>query len=286
MKKTAEEYKYTLPSIPDELKRATTDREKAYLDYIKALIVKIQQDFMTGFLHKEEFSRRQEVEKSTGAYIYLDGDGLKKINDQYGHAAGSAAILGIAEGIRKALRSGDEIDVSRDGGDEFLIFVHDASVSHCIMIAKRILENIRKQTIGAHYKGSDAKLKEILMNIPIKASLGVGKTKPEADQAMYKAKAAGRDRVEFHVEKDKVASDLNSRLIVISQKLRRAGKDRLAEKLVTSNNKEKSLNKTQSKIIDLWMKDMAISDIAMHCGLTIAQVCDHLQDTKEVWENL
>lgn len=286
-RKASEEYKYTLPSIPDELKKPTTEREKAYLNYIKSLITKVQQDFMTGFLHKEEFQRRQDLEKSTGAYIFLDGDGLKKINDQHGHSAGHAVILGIAEGIRQALRATDDAEVMRAGGDEFVVFVNDISVSSGVAIAKRILDKIHQQTIGMHYKGSDSKLKETLMNIPIKASLGVGRTKEEADQAMYKAKAAGRDRVEFHLVKDKVASDLNSRLIVMSQKLKRAGKDRLAEKLIISNkNHKKTLNKTQSKIIELWLKNTPISEIAMHCGITIAQVCAHLQDTKEVWENL
>ena len=231
MKKKAEETKYTLPSIPDELKRATTEREKAYLGYIKALLEKVQQDFMTGFLHKEEFQRRQDVANDTGAYLFIDGDGLKKINDQMGHEAGHAAILAIASGIRQALRAREASDtqIMRAGGDEFVIFIKHISLSTATIIANRVLESISKQKILDFYKGTDAETLEKLKTYPLSASVGVGKTREEADKAMYKAKANGRGRVEFYTAE--VKASLEERLIRLAEKLEKSKQIRLSKKV-------------------------------------------------------
>jgi diguanylate cyclase (GGDEF)-like protein len=231
MKKKAEETKYTLPSIPDELKRATTEREKAYLGYIKALLEKVQQDFMTGFLHKEEFQRRQDVANDTGAYLFIDGDGLKKINDEMGHEAGHAAILAIANGIKQALRARDASDtqIMRAGGDEFVIFIKNISLSTATIIANRVLDSVRKQKILDFYKGTDAKSKEKLTTWPLSVSIGVGKTREESDKAMYKAKANGRGRVEFYTEEK--TSSLEVRLIRLAKKLEKSKQVVLSKKV-------------------------------------------------------
>lgn len=222
----ADEFKYELPRLPDELKHARTEKEKQYLDYIKGLITQLQQDFSTGLLHKEEFERRRESE-GHGVYIFIDGDGLKKINDMtHDHGAGDAAIKALATGIRNALRSGENIEIARMGGDEFVVFVPNVTTSTGVMIGKRILDSIRNAPI--EYKGSNPEVKEIIENWDLTASIGVGRTKDEADKAMYKAKANGRNRVEFYSPN----KDRDLAVARLIQKLCRQGKVSLAKKLV------------------------------------------------------
>lgn len=187
-------YKYRVPALPDELKYARTEREKLYLSYIKDLLNKVKQDFLTGLEHKEEFQSRK---KDQGIYIFIDSDGLKKLNDTLGHEAGTAAILATAAGIKQALRQRDETSVSRYGGDEFVVHVAGVSLSSGVAIAKRILDSIHNQNIADFYEGNDDALRDALKKIPLKASLGVGKTQADADKAVYVAKSKGRDRVEF-----------------------------------------------------------------------------------------
>lgn len=188
---------YEIPKIPNDLKFAKTLREKQYLEIINQLLAVVRADPMTGLTHKEHF---RSVDKSVGVYIMIDGDGLKKLNDKFGHEAGHAAILAISNGIKAATRRGTKEIVTRAGGDEFIVHVEDVSISTGVLIANRILESIRKQKISDFYKGND-RIKSELENQTLSASLGVGYTESDADKALYKAKEKGRNRVEFYTEK-------------------------------------------------------------------------------------
>lgn len=192
-----ESHKYIVPALPDELKFARTEREKLYLAYIKQLLLQVKQDFLTGLEHKEEFQSKLKEQGEKGIFIFIDSDGLKKMNDTLGHAAGTAAILATADGIKKALREKDHASVSRYGGDEFVVHIADASLSTGVAIAKRILDSIHRQNIAHFYDGDDKELKSALSEVSLKASLGVGRTQEDADRALYVAKSRGRDRVEF-----------------------------------------------------------------------------------------
>ena len=187
------EHTYEIPKIPKELEHTTSKRDIEYLKYIKKLIGIISQDPMTGLLHKQHF---EQLEKEKGIYLYVDGDGIKKVNDTYGHAAGHAAIEALAAGIKNVLRGKDETKVTRFGGDEFVVHIKDVSIATGVKIAHRILESIQKQKISDHYKGEKS-VKDELSDIALGASIGVGNTESEADKALYQAKAKGRNRVEF-----------------------------------------------------------------------------------------
>jgi len=198
---------YSLPSLPDELKFAKTDREKAYLKIIKELYNVAQKDPLTGLQHKSHFDTKK---KEAGVYIAIDGDGLRELNNTMGHEAGTAGILALSEGIKVSLRTGERedtkmiLDATRSGGDEFIIYVKEVSLATGVTIAKRILDNIRKQAVGKHYTG-DASVKAKLDERKLTASLGVGYTQKDADDALYTAKERGRNRVEFFRYVKKVA---------------------------------------------------------------------------------
>jgi diguanylate cyclase (GGDEF)-like protein len=193
---------YAVPSLPDELKHAKTGREKKYLEIIEELMTVVKQDPMTGLQHKEHFRSQMH---GPGVFIMVDADGLKKMNDTYGHEAGHAVILAVSAGIKATLRSKDKAtvtppkaDASRVGGDEFLVHIENIPMSAGVAVAKRMLDNFHKQKLSDYYEGNDNHIKEALNHLTLKATLGVGYTEEDADAAMYKAKQKGRNRVEFH----------------------------------------------------------------------------------------
>ena len=119
------------------------------------------------------------------ALLVLDVDGLKRVNDSFGHAAGDQLLLGVAEAIRAATRS---VDVAaRIGGDEFCVLAPHQTASRAAVLADRLAESIE--------------LLESSDGARIGVSIGVVSCPehshdPErlldlADGAMYLAKAAG-----------------------------------------------------------------------------------------------
>ena len=119
------------------------------------------------------------------ALLLLDVDGLKRVNDSFGHAAGDELLVGVAEAIRGATRS---VDVpARIGGDEFCVLAPHQTASRALVLGERLAESIEtlESADGAH----------------VGVSIGVvacpeHSTEPDrllelADMAMYRAKAAG-----------------------------------------------------------------------------------------------
>ena len=117
--------------------------------------------------------------------MFADLDGLKKVNDQYGHDAGSASIIAFSRILRSALRSADLI--SRWGGDEFVILTIGSPGETADMIVERIYAKIKQ-----HNAESDTPY-DIACSIGV-TPVPIGNKKPfetliaEADQAMYAEK--------------------------------------------------------------------------------------------------
>jgi len=125
------------------------------------------------------------------AVMFIDFDRFKLINDSLGHATGDEFLAGVAQRVRDTVRPGDV--VARLGGDEFAVLLH--RVEHeagVIAMAERLLAALRQPLVVA---GSA---------LTSSASIGIttsatGYERPEdvlrdADIAMYRAKAAGKDR--------------------------------------------------------------------------------------------
>ena len=153
-------------------------------------------------------SRAIETERGTGnvlAVMFVDLDKFKEVNDTHGHEAGDLLLIEVAERLRRVSRASDT--VARLGGDEFVVICEgldsEETAERC---AERFAEALSKpMSLG------DA-------DVPVQASIGLsittGDTSPEqvlrdADQAMYQAKASGRNRlVRFeHVSEDRMPSE-------------------------------------------------------------------------------
>lgn len=125
---------------------------------------------------------------------YLDLDGFKPVNDQYGHAVGDKLLIEVAQRLKSCVRAGDT--VSRLGGDEFVLLFSDLdNVRECDHAIGRVISVLTSPfRIAGH-------------EISISASIGVTLYPQDgsdsdtllrhADQAMYAAKQAGRNR--FHL---------------------------------------------------------------------------------------
>ncbi len=137
------------------------------------------------------------------AVCYLDLDGFKPINDHFGHPIGDRLLIEIAKRLSAAIRGGDT--VARLGGDEFLLLLTSlANVEECESVLERILAAVAEPmeidgqahsvtaSIGVTLYPDDAADADTLMR--------------HADQALYIAKEAGRNRYQlFDPKKDAIA---------------------------------------------------------------------------------
>ncbi|WP_412049642.1 GGDEF domain-containing protein [Hoeflea sp. Naph1] len=126
------------------------------------------------------------------AFLMLDIDNFKQLNDTFGHAAGDECIKGVANKISLALRDGDI--VSRYGGEEFLVVLTGTTASEASAVAERIrksVESFRLNTSG------DAAARQVTISIGL--ALWEGDETPEmlikrADEALYDAKRSGKNQ--------------------------------------------------------------------------------------------
>jgi diguanylate cyclase (GGDEF)-like protein len=98
---------------------------------------------LTGSLNRLGLGRHleQRLADDTGRgllIVFLDLDGFKSVNDQYGHVVGDDVLRAVALRLRQAVRPADL--VGRYGGDEFVVLCHDAAVGAEAMICDRIEE--------------------------------------------------------------------------------------------------------------------------------------------------
>ena len=129
--------------------------------------------------------------------LYMDLDGFKLINDQYGHDAGDNALVGAVAKINHVLRDSDFI--ARVGGDEFALVAHNFNdASELLILANRIIQALKSPVITVD--GTD-----IFMGISIGIAIYPDQVKnmkaliSAADEAMYKAKSTGKNQAVLHV---------------------------------------------------------------------------------------
>ncbi|MBX2808358.1 MAG: EAL domain-containing protein [Cellvibrionaceae bacterium] len=145
------------------------------------------------------------------AVVYLDLDGFKEINDNYGHAVGDKFLRDIAKKMQRCLRQEDMI--GRLGGDEFVAVLMGVSASDReLPLLKRLLEAASTQVYIDGYK-LQASASLGVTFYPQDESITADKLLRQADQAMYEAKLAGRNQCRiFDTLKDSLLQGQNKHL--------------------------------------------------------------------------
>ena len=119
----------------------------------------------------------------------MDLDHFKRINDTYGHQAGDKALVDFVERVNTHLRSQDQM--GRLGGEEFVLLLPETSADEAWVVAERIRESSAQSSDGVRYTVSMgiATLRE--QDHTVQDLLA------RADEALYRAKGNGRNRIEF-----------------------------------------------------------------------------------------
>jgi len=159
-------------------------------------------DHLTGLFNRRYLmdALAKEVQRSMRkggnlSLIILDIDHFKKVNDQYGHLQGDLVLQKVAQLLQKELRNYDI--AARYGGEEFIAVLPDAALEEAVFVANRMRTSVQSTKFSGE-----------LSQTSLTISLGVAQFSKEscttedefikrADDALYRAKANGRNRVEF-----------------------------------------------------------------------------------------
>lgn len=161
-------------------------------------------DPLTGVANRRFFERRLQEEvgnwqrhRHTLACLLVDLDHFKGVNDRHGHVTGDRALMQVALALGEGLRTSDVL--ARYGGEEFVLLLPGTMTQQALEVAQRLRANVA----GLCVNGVDN------VRLPLTVSIGVACLEADmpatdevgqwlvqqADAALYRAKAAGRDRV-------------------------------------------------------------------------------------------
>ena len=156
-------------------------------------------DSLTGVSNRRHFveAAEQELARSRrygrpASLLMLDIDHFKSINDTHGHAVGDEALRTFTTACRSLLRENDLL--GRTGGEEFAILLPETDIAGARMVAERIRRRTAELTLPA---GTETVRFTVSIGVACCAAgtRGVDAMLSSADEALYRAKAAGRNRV-------------------------------------------------------------------------------------------
>jgi len=167
-------------------------------DYEHKLLIESMTDPLTGLLNRRYFTTlsQKEVARSLRhglrfSVLMLDIDHFKRINDSFGHPVGDLAIKALAEICNQALRPQDIL--ARYGGEEFILTLPHTEEDGARVVAERIRKAVEQHEI-ATASGPVRFTVSIGLSI-YKKNLSLERILERADEALYKAKQGGRNRI-------------------------------------------------------------------------------------------
>jgi diguanylate cyclase (GGDEF)-like protein/PAS domain S-box-containing protein len=157
------------------------------------------QDELTGLYNRRHFLELAESEiarvRRTGAPLsvaILDIDHFKRVNDYFGHAAGDRVLRDLAGSLRETLRGSDV--PARFGGEEFVVLLTDTMLEGAVAVTERLRERVGRSEVQLGH----GRVARVTVSAGV-AELAQGERLEglleRADEALYRAKAEGRDRI-------------------------------------------------------------------------------------------
>lgn len=188
-------------------------RDEQMVDELSAVKARLQalsrSDVLTGVANRRHFQgqlglafERARADGAPLSLLMLDVDHFKAYNDRYGHPAGDECLRQVARALQEGLRHPSDL-VARFGGEEFVIVMQLADQAAAVAAAERVRAAI--ESLGLRHEGSTT-------SAVVTASVGTATLAPFgditssdklvscADQALYEAKRAGRNRVQTYRE--------------------------------------------------------------------------------------
>lgn len=158
-------------------------------------------DGLTGVFNRVYFHQKFESEfnmaKESGyelTLVILDIDHFKKFNDTYGHLFGDVVLKSVAQNIKNSLRSTDTI--ARFGGEEFVIILPHTSIEKAYEKVEILRQNIAKNIVTDSLVSASVTASFGIASFP-ETSKCLSEIIKDADNALYKAKDNGRNRIEI-----------------------------------------------------------------------------------------
>lgn len=136
---------------------------------------------------------QHDTARMRGAFLVVDADDFKRINDLFGHSSGDEALRRIASIIRNNVRPEDL--VGRVGGDEFTVFLPGLSHSQAIAIAEQMRQTIYAADV--RFLGDRRRLSISIGGTTFAQPTNFDALFNAADERLYMAKARGRNRIEI-----------------------------------------------------------------------------------------
>ncbi|GAC1316083.1 MAG: PleD family two-component system response regulator [Collimonas sp.] len=189
----------------DEAYRALRQSQQQLLETNLELQRLTNSDGLTGLANRRYFDeyfsaewKRAEREQSSLSLLMIDVDDFKLYNDTCGHLAGDAALKQVAEGIGQLARRPTDL-AARVGGEEFILVLPSTSREHMKIQADKLRAAVHALNLTHASSSNDAR---------VTVSVGGASTVPQrggspeklvelADQALYRAKRSGKNRVEI-----------------------------------------------------------------------------------------
>jgi diguanylate cyclase (GGDEF)-like protein len=153
---------------------------------------------LTGLANRRAFFEAAEIELDRAAHtprslalIVFDADHFKHVNDRYGHPAGDRVLCDLAHALRDTFRAVDT--VARLGGEEFAVLLPSTGVEQALLVADRLRAQVATRLVAA--EGAEIAYTVSAGVAVLDGTGSIDALIKRADEALYHAKAQGRNRV-------------------------------------------------------------------------------------------
>ena len=142
--------------------------------------------------HFSDPGRRKSLVVKALSIVFIDIDFFKHINDTHGHGVGDVVLREVAQAIKRSLRAVDI--VGRYGGEEIVVGLVGADLARATQIAEELRTNV--ESMKLEVGGDDISVTASFGVSAMRSGMSLHQLLTEADEALYRAKAEGRNRVE------------------------------------------------------------------------------------------